>query len=450
MFNRYKVLIAFLIGLTALAWPFFKEQLSPLLVVFLGLCLGLYFVMSQTKGERQDRDFLITVFSVGFLFRVTIASIIYLASRLIKGAGLFGDGWCYSENGNLILQMWLNGVRNFGAIKKAMLTLSQSGTLGAYDFWNAFIYYFTGKSPLSLLVINSFFGVFTAVFVYYITRHFANRRCAVFASLLTVSWPSLLFWSVQNLKDPIVIFFITLMLWCCIIYKRRPLFLWFFLLSGTFLMALRPIPLVVFCLALSPFLLMFVMGKVVEIRRKSAVIFWLLFCLASVFTAYFLRSLYFETLSMIFYNSKHVFSLEWLYRMREYRVEFADSAFLAGWDFTNLWGLLKFLPLTLLHSFFAPFPWQWGSPTQIMALCEMLIFYLFLPFIYWGWKAVYRSRSRAGLVMLVYIGIMFLVLVFLEGNVGTLFRHRAMVLPFLFVLAGIGIDRKLTQTHYYE
>jgi hypothetical protein len=36
---------------------------------------------------------------------------------------------------------------------------------------------------------------------------------------------------------------------------------------------------------------------------------------------------------------------------------------------------------------------------------------------------------------------MMLVLAFIEGNIGTLFRHRAMVLPFMFILVGVGIDR---------
>ncbi len=52
-----------------------------------------------------------------------------------------------------------------------------------------------------------------------------------------------------------------------------------------------------------------------------------------------------------------------------------------------------------------------------------------------------KYKIREGGIIVVYIFVMMVVLAFIEGNIGTLFRHRAMVLPFMFILAGIGLEK---------
>ena len=82
-----------------------------------------------------------------------------------------------------------------------------------------------------------------------------------------------------------------------------------------------------------------------------------------------------------------------------------------------------------------------GSVSQITVMPEMLLYYALLPAMFLGWSFVMKHRIREGGLIIVYIAIMMLVLAFIEGNIGTLFRHRAMVLPFMFILVGVGIDR---------
>jgi len=84
---------------------------------------------------------------------------------------------------------------------------------------------------------------------------------------------------------------------------------------------------------------------------------------------------------------------------------------------------------------------QVGSMMQIMAIPEMLVYYRLLPFMFLGYRFIMKHKVREGGPLIVYIFIMMLVLAFIEGNIGTLFRHRAMVLPFMFVLIGIGLEK---------
>ena len=82
-----------------------------------------------------------------------------------------------------------------------------------------------------------------------------------------------------------------------------------------------------------------------------------------------------------------------------------------------------------------------GSISQIIVIPEMLLYYLLLPAMFLGWRFIIRDKVKEGGLIIVYIFLMMLVLAFVEGNIGTLFRHRAMVLPFMFILVGIGLDK---------
>ncbi len=109
--------------------------------------------------------------------------------------------------------MWLGGIRDVSVMASKMMKITTSGNLGPYDFWNGIVYFFTGKSPLSLLFINCFAGSLTAIFIYYIAEEIAGKKAARISAILTAFWPSLFIWSVQNLKEPISILCMAVLIW---------------------------------------------------------------------------------------------------------------------------------------------------------------------------------------------------------------------------------------------
>ncbi len=166
------------------------------------------------KIEPENYIFLSSIFILGFLFRVIASILFYNFVFLSNGNGLLGDALPYSENGYTILQMWLNGVRDFDYIRSYITesVYNTSGTIGSYDFWNAIVYFFTGKSPFSLIFINCLAGSLVIIFVYYITRQLYNEKAAKITAVLTAFWPSLFTWSVQNLKEPLSILLIEILI----------------------------------------------------------------------------------------------------------------------------------------------------------------------------------------------------------------------------------------------
>ncbi len=95
---------------------------------------------------------------------------------------------------------------------------------------------------------------------------------------------------------------------------------------------------------------------------------------------------------------------------------------------------IAYLPKGLAYALFAPFPWDLRRTLDALTVPEMLTWYvLFVAAVWTAWIDRRRWRTLAPLLAFV-IGMMF-VFALAEGNVGTLFRHRGMVIPTVAVLA---------------
>jgi hypothetical protein len=96
--------------------------------------------------------------------------------------------------------------------------------------------------------------------------------------------------------------------------------------------------------------------------------------------------------------------------------------------------LLGHLPTGVLYALAAPFPWQAATRADIVTIPEMLAWYLVLIAAIIGtWTS--RRRWRELFIVVAAAAGVFAVLAVAEGNAGTLFRHRAMLYPFVLILA---------------
>lgn len=423
----YSVLLGVAIGLIVAFLPI--PYISPILIVMFGLLVAGFVLVLCNQKDPQDHIFLLNIFILAFLYRIIVAFLFYNFVFVLQGRGLSGDSWPYSENGYRILQMWLSGIHDVKYISYYILqqeNISLSGALGTYDFWNALVYFFTGKSPLSLVFINCLAGSLIIVFIYAITKQLFSRKAAVFAAILTAFWPSTFLWSIQNLKEPITIFLICFLVWVILQIRNRFRF---------YLIVLA----IVLAVTLKEF-------------REVAFVVLLLALLLSIFPNSRSGCLALLSCGIIIFLFRHKLKLflpqfsqgdlflDWLYRLRGYRAS-GGSAFLVNFDFTTGPKFIIFMPIALLVAWLAPFPWQLGSLMQISAVPEMIVFYLCIPCMFYGIKFILKNKFKEGFVILLYISIMSLVLALIEGNIGTLFRHRAMILPFCFILIAAGLER---------
>jgi hypothetical protein len=138
-------------------------------------------------------------------------------------------------------------------------------------------------------------------------------------------------------------------------------------------------------------------------------------------------------------STRHL-SLEALSEARQ-GLAAGGSAFHKNVDVSTPEAVLAFLPTALVYFFFSPFPWQITTVLKTMSLPEMLIVYwLTLPTVRGLWSAI-RERMRECLVLLLTMGFLTLAYAVGEGNVGTLYRHRAQTVPFYLIFAALGIEK---------
>lgn len=95
---------------------------------------------------------------------------------------------------------------------------------------------------------------------------------------------------------------------------------------------------------------------------------------------------------------------------------------------------LSYLPVGLTYALFAPFPWGIERRLDLLAVPEMLLWYVvFAAAVSTLWT--HRTQWRELAPLAAYVAGTMFMFALAEGNVGTLFRHRAMVIPATVVLA---------------
>jgi hypothetical protein len=416
--------------------------LSPILILLFGAMLGISIIFIFV---HDDFNFLLKLFLIGFAIRVFLSFFFYILSFVFKGnyspGFLFSDdGWGYSVQGWEIYKFAERGIK---ITRRDFLInpnfQSLSGNLTVYDYFTSFIYSITGHSPVSLFFISSIAGSLTAIFIYLIARELFSKNVARLSALFAFFWPSFIIWSTQNIKEPMVALFACILVWT-IFYMHSHPFPGFLLLSIPSIWVLFKIGFPYLVMIISMILLsgLFLFLKhLFKHKFASIIIIGLLLFTIIAFFKDSILSLVFKKSLYDVENYKSIF--DFLDYHRSLRA-FGRLSFLKGADISTLGKAFVFTPLGLLYAIFAPFPWQLGSITQILAAPETIVFYILIPFTIKGIVFAHRKRFNQSIMLLFIIVAILFFLALVEGNSGTLFRHRFTAFNFLFIFTAVGLS----------
>jgi len=409
------------------------EHLFPFLVLSGGILLAAVIISSEA---REEFDKIFFLFIIGLLIRVLASYFLYSVMTVAqvdeKNRFFIEDGYNYSLNGWTIAMIWSKGV-SVNLLDFVSRFGSASGTISNYDFLNAVVYSAAGYSYFSMFFINCVAGSLAIVFIYLITSKMFSKTAAYFSAALCAFWPSFVLWSSQNLKDPI-----TVLCALCFIY---------------FLMKLKDnikFSTMIF-LPLSLAGLFYIRIALLVPLMIAAIIFFILSFKGNVFLKFIL---FFLIASVIFNFFSQAFSsyfkagiLEELSANRSVKA-YGNLAYFSDFRFTSWWSLIKFLPLGLFAVWFCPFPWQIFSLNQLFAAPEIVAWYLLMPFAVKGFYLAVKNKLKDSYMPIAVILISSIFLGFYEGNIGTLYRHKAIVtvLAFIFISAGLN-SREVVVKH---
>jgi len=397
----------------------------PFFIIFFGLLLGAVLILVDSPGQFDKVFFL---FIAGFLVRILVALFLYSGLNMlqIKSGFFIGDGQGYSLNGWRISRLWELGIW----VNKANFTKgfgSLSGTVGNYDFLNAIVYYFSGYNPIVLFFINCLAGSLSIILIYIICNKIFSNEVALLASAFCAFIPSFILWSSQNLKDPLTNLLILVFLYCLIRLRHdlKVSSIVFLLLSVIGLYYLRTLMLV-------PLAFIFMIYFLLCFRSRIEIKIFFIIVLALFLFKYI-------------YSHYSVLGLLEEININRCARAYGSLAYFSDFRISSIGTLLIYIPLGFFAVWFTPFPWQMGSSSQIFVLPEMLAWYAFLPFLVRGIRTSFKNKKLDGYFILITMVVLSIFLGIYEGNLGTLYRHKAVVimLAYIFISAGLLTKQKM-------
>ena len=319
----------------------------------------------------------------------------------------------------------------------------REGWRPGYYHLNAIFYTAFGDSRLALVVLNMFAGVWTALITFYLTREVLSVASAKVTAVLTGVFPSLVLWSILNIRDALAtLCTVLIVLYGMRLSKRfRPSHVWIFAAALLGLGLLRDYMAFLVVLGLA-------IGVVTAIRTDrvaGTVLFG---------TGVALALTYLADQVGLFSTLGPQGILETAQVLRSGLQQGATSAFGVGADTRTIGAALQYIPIGASYLLFAPFPWDIESTLQAAAMPETLLWYPLFLLAILGFRISIRNRLATAIVPASVLLVVVSSYALVEGNFGTAYRHRAQIMPLFFVFSGVGLSwikvRVIGQTKWWR
>jgi hypothetical protein len=301
-----------------------------------------------------------------------------------------------------------------------------------YFYVNAVSFYLFGASSLPLKLLNAAIGVLVTRHVFLLALQLFGSPVARRASLLCNYFPSLILWSAVNIRDIWVILLLVLVSRFSLDVVRGYSHTGLLRLCAAIYALSFFRDYLVFAVAFPPVVAVLI-GKRGHLLRNFAMA-----ALAAVAVAVLLQQ------GIVRPNTQARMSLEGLSTIRQ-NMAIGGSAYQRDADISTPGAALAFLPIALVYFFFSPFPWQLTSALRLLSAPEMLLIYVLTVPTFRGIGFAIRHLLRDCLQILLMTALLTVTYALTEGNVGTLYRHRAQAMAFYLIFAAVGLELRQTR-----
>lgn len=380
------------------------------LVFFIGL-IGLgYF------EDGPDRPLCLTlVLPLAFLVRSALA--VFSSFVPITPSLYTLDAEGYDQLGRLVAEAMASGV----PLSPALFT---SVNVEAYAMLCGAVYYLLGHSLLSMKIINCFAGALMIYNVFRSARALIGSRPALLAAGILTFFPSLVFWSSQNFRDALVFYGISEIVYASIRWAEIGARRWLFriLLAIALTGLLRSS---VAAIALAALVLVFIHRAFRDLAPWRRVLAYGAMTAAVVIGFYLFRdsALFPQNLSPPALSTART-------RLAAHGATNFPTVYYESWM-----DVLIYAPYVTAYYLLAPFPWHMANSVQALAALENLLFILFLGLGAAGAVRLWGAQRHRLLFMLLFMAGLSLAAGIVEGNIGTGYRHKMHIIPYVVILA---------------
>src|SRR5262245_42372596 len=215
--------------------PLKDPDLASGLLFFIIFGLLGWGLLYLTANHRKTLYLQAKIFVYAYVIRFVFSIAVYQLG-LVKVLGdEDGIGWYF---GVVNYQRWQRiGLFDIGPV----LLGAFEGNHKGYYYLLGFLFYLT-DSPARFVaaVLNCFCGALTVIFVYRIARSLFSEWVAVRAAWWTCLFPSMIVWSAQTVKEPVVILIETVAIYGCVQLKRSGFSIRHLVLCGLAVVAVAP------------------------------------------------------------------------------------------------------------------------------------------------------------------------------------------------------------------
>lgn len=329
------------------------------------------------------------------------------------------------------------------------LQLAQGQTVlwtpSSYPYALAALFFITGPSLIAGKMLNVLAGALTVYIGVRLAQRLATERAPVdpragvvaghWAGVLLTFYPSLLFYSTQLVKDPLLVLAGLWALSLVLRFLRRPqplpVVLGAVALGGLFL--LRPYAALALAIGLFGFTLWlrrrWIAPAVVLAAVAPVAVGWGVFG-----SAYLMRML----------------NPAFLTSFREGTYSIGGSAAGIRLDFSNPLALLTSYTYSFATAMFGPFPWQLGSAAQLVALPEALVLWALFPIWIMGLWRLLRGRLGDEALLLIFSLVLIGAVALFSDNIGANTRLRMLPWVAFFLFASLHLPEIRLPGRYGE
>ena len=309
-----------------------------------------------------------------------------------------------------------------------------------YHRFLAYVQWFVGPSPYGIVLLSVCAFTAAALLLFTLARPRFGPRAAIAGFVVLMFWPSWFAWSVSMLKESTVLLLGTIVVWggVHLVNRRRsPLAAAAIAIGVAGLFAMRDgvalIPAAGTVIGLASALAFRRSAVALGVVGGGALVFTLAAAqpAAQTFVATQVRAAASRHIG-------HVYSFGYGYRI-------VDQRFYSGWPEAP-WTMdfeegVRFLTRAAAAFILVPLPWQLPPAVTIAFLPEQIAWYalvlLMLPGFWWG----IRRSPQLTMALAGCCAAGMAVIAPNSGNIGTLIRHRDMIVPFLVWLSAAGAVR---------
>ncbi len=392
-------------------------------ILILTLVTGVFI---YRKLDYPDNRFLVLIFAGAMFVRSTV-SVVFTDITYINNFGglgfLSGDDLLYSMKGLSIMHKLADGT--------FVYTLQEFG-VNLYTCILAVFYRIFGFNLVASKFINCYLGALLPVAAYFVSKKLTGQNVsAKILAVICAFYPSFIYWSSHNLKDPLIMLAVWLGIYLVLKTISRELKVLDIVIFGLYAFIILNLQ-IMYVYQISLIGLYFVLSYASKPIKICALI------AIAAFVVY-------VAVEQDLYAKFMIFSEE-----HQLKIALGDDSgyYLYSKNFMNNIidgkpdpvGFMTVYVKGMTYFLFIPFFWKLNSIMQFAVMPQILVWYILLVFAVPGFIKMLKSKPGAnGAVFLfLIIGISFWA--FMEGNAGTAFRHRDHFASVIFLYSAIGIQ----------